>query len=107
MIVREGLLLPEFDLGDGWVWRLSTVCRVWLECGYQSNSGDFDLLWPALVRDRLSDGRRKDEDEGCQGRRTRDLIDVRRLAGGSGWFWEYLHGLEEDIILEKAGWFGR
>lgn len=86
---------------DGWDWCLSTVCRLGLGCKSQSSSGDFDLLWPALVRGRLGDGRRDDEDEACQGRRTRDLIDVRRLAGGSGWFWECLHGWEEDIIFGK------
>lgn len=86
---------------DGWDWRLSTVCRLGLGCKSQSNSGDFDLLWPALVRGRLSSSRRDDEDEACQGRRTRDLIDVRRLAGGSGWFWERLQGWEEDIIFGK------
>lgn len=28
-------------------------------------------------------------------------MDVRRLAEGSGWFWERLHGWEEDITFEK------
>lgn len=96
-------MLP-FDLGDGWVWRLSTVG---LDCKPQSNSGDFDLLWPALVRDRLGDVRRPDEDEACQGRRTRDLIDVRKPARGSEWFWEFLHCFEEAIILRNMRWFGK
>lgn len=95
------LSLPEFELGDGWDWRLSMVCRVGLDCMSQSPSGDFGLTWPALVRGRLCDGRRDDENDGCQGRRTRDLMDVKRRTGGSGWCWECLHGWEEDIILER------
>ena len=50
------LSLPEFELGDGWDWRLSMVCRVGLDCMSQSPSGDFGLTWPALVRGRLCDG---------------------------------------------------
>lgn len=70
-------------------------------CKSQSHSSAFDRSWPALAPARLGDGRRDDEDEGCHGRRTRDLMDVRRLAEGSGWFWECLHGWEEDITFEE------
>lgn len=77
-----------------------------LDCKSQSHCSAFDRSWPALVPGRMGDGRRDDEDEGCHGRRTRDLMDVRRPAEGSDSIWECLYGWEEDMIFEKneLGW---